>query len=49
MLAHYDAKNPEALRRLVAEGVKVSVFPTDVIEKMYASAEELLQGLDRDQ
>jgi TRAP-type mannitol/chloroaromatic compound transport system substrate-binding protein len=45
MLAHYDAKNPEALRRIIANGVKVSVFPPDVIEKMYASAEDLYKGL----
>jgi TRAP-type mannitol/chloroaromatic compound transport system substrate-binding protein len=45
MLAHYDAKNPDALKRIVSEGVKVSVFPADVIEKMYLSAEELYKSL----
>jgi len=45
MLAQYDAKNPEALRRVIAAGVKVSVFPTDVIQKMYESSEELYKTL----
>jgi TRAP-type mannitol/chloroaromatic compound transport system substrate-binding protein len=47
MLAHYDTKNPEALARLVASGVKVSIFPRDVINasnptfaKIYASQKD---------
>ena len=39
MLAHYDTKNPEALLRLVASGVNVSVFPRDVLDTMYKAAE----------
>jgi TRAP-type mannitol/chloroaromatic compound transport system substrate-binding protein len=46
-VAQYDAKNPEALRRVIAAGVKVSVFPTDVIQKMYESSEELYKTLTR--
>lgn len=45
MLAHYDAKNPEALMRLVASGVSVSVFPPDVIQTMYAAAEDLYKSI----
>ena len=45
MLAHYDAKNPEAFLRLIASGVKVAVFPTSVIEKMYEASEELYASL----
>jgi TRAP-type mannitol/chloroaromatic compound transport system substrate-binding protein len=39
MLAHYDQKNPEALIRLVSQGVTVSLFPQDVLERLYAEAE----------
>ena len=45
MLAHYDAKNPEALVRLVASGVRVSVFPSDVIETMQGAAEGLYKSI----
>ena len=45
MLAHYDAKNPEALLRLLAAGVKVSVFPSDVIETMYGASEDLNKSI----
>jgi len=45
MLAHYDTKNPEALARLVASGVKVSVFPRDVIDAMYKASEELYASI----
>jgi TRAP-type mannitol/chloroaromatic compound transport system substrate-binding protein len=45
MLAHYDTKNPEALARLVASGVKVSVFPRDVIDVMYKASEELYASI----
>jgi TRAP-type mannitol/chloroaromatic compound transport system substrate-binding protein len=46
MLAHYDTKNPEALARLVASGVKVSIFPRDVIDTMYKASEELYGSLN---
>jgi TRAP-type mannitol/chloroaromatic compound transport system substrate-binding protein len=45
MLAHYDTKNPEALARLVGAGVKVSVFPRDVIDTMYKASEELYASI----
>ena len=41
MLAKYDNGNPAALRRLVANGVKVLPFPNAVMEACYASAQEL--------
>jgi len=31
MLAEYDAKNPAALQRLLRQGVKLHVFPKDVM------------------
>jgi TRAP-type mannitol/chloroaromatic compound transport system substrate-binding protein len=45
MLAHYDAKNPEALLRLIAQGVKVSIFPQDVLTRLYEEAEGFYRGL----
>ena len=47
MMAHYDTKNPEALLRLIAAGVDVSLFPPEVIETIYAAAQEHYAGLDR--
>jgi TRAP-type mannitol/chloroaromatic compound transport system substrate-binding protein len=45
MMAHYDTKNPEALLRLVASGTTVSLFPQEVIESIYAAAQEHYAGL----
>jgi TRAP-type mannitol/chloroaromatic compound transport system substrate-binding protein len=45
MLAQYDAKNPDALIRLIASGVKVAVFPKSVTDKMYEASEELYASL----
>jgi TRAP-type mannitol/chloroaromatic compound transport system substrate-binding protein len=45
MLAHYDAKNPEALLRLIAGGTTVSVFPNDVLMKIHEEAEGFYRGL----
>ena len=39
MMALYDTKNAEALIRLVQAGVTVSLFPQDVIEKLFVAAE----------
>src|SRR5882757_2131095 len=39
MLAHYDTKNPEALVRLLAQGVTVSIFPQEILDKLYQEAE----------
>ena len=45
MMAHYDTKNPEALLRLIAGGATVSLFPPEVIETIYAAAQEHYAGL----
>lgn len=45
MLAHYDARNPEALLRLIGAGVKVSVFPSEVLTKIYEEAEIFYKGI----
>jgi TRAP-type mannitol/chloroaromatic compound transport system substrate-binding protein len=39
MLAHYDTKNPEALVRLVAQGITVSLFPQEILDRLYLEAE----------
>ncbi len=41
MLARYDAKNPEALRRLVAGGTQLRAFPRPVLEACLKAANEL--------
>ena len=41
MLARYDAANPDALKRLVAGGAKVSLFPRDVMDAAYKASQEL--------
>lgn len=45
MLARYDGLNPEALRKLIAEGAKVSYFPRDLMEAAYKASQELWQEL----
>lgn len=35
MIAKYDAENPAALRRLVAEGAQLKAFPKSVMEACY--------------
>jgi TRAP-type mannitol/chloroaromatic compound transport system substrate-binding protein len=41
MLAEYDAKNPPALDRLLAEGVRLQAFPDDVMTAAYDAAQSL--------
>jgi len=41
MLGKYDADNPAALRRLVANGTKLTAFPQPVLEACYKAANEL--------
>lgn len=45
MLARYDAKNPEALRRLVAAGAQLRSFPRPVMEACLKAANELYAEL----
>src|SRR5512143_3081535 len=40
MLAKYDALNPPALKRLIANGVILSPFPNDVMAASYKASEE---------
>jgi len=41
MVARYDAKNPAALKRLVAGGTQLKPFPVDVMAACYKAANEL--------
>jgi TRAP-type mannitol/chloroaromatic compound transport system substrate-binding protein len=45
MLAKYDARNPAALRRLIARGARLKPFPQDVLEAGFAAANEVYDGL----
>jgi TRAP-type mannitol/chloroaromatic compound transport system substrate-binding protein len=38
MLAKYDAQNPAALRRLVANGAQLRAFPQDLLQESYKAA-----------
>ena len=40
MMASYDAKNPVALRQMIAGGTKLRAFPRDVLEAAYEAAQE---------
>ena len=41
MLSKYDALNPAALKRLLANGVKLAPFPSDVMNACFKASEEL--------
>src|SRR6185295_7158806 len=43
MNAEYDAKNPQALARLLANKVTLHAFPKDVMDAAYAAAFELYE------
>jgi TRAP-type mannitol/chloroaromatic compound transport system substrate-binding protein len=45
MIAKYDAKNPEALRRLVAAGVQVRQFPRAILDACYKATFETYDEL----
>lgn len=45
MQARYDARNPAALKRLVASGTKLHRFPKDVMEAAFKGANELYAEL----
>ena len=45
MLAKYDAKNPEALRKLIGEGAQLRAFPRPVMEAALRASNELYDEL----
>lgn len=46
MQARYDARNPEALKRLVAGGAKLAAFPKSVMDSAFKNAMELYTELN---
>jgi TRAP-type mannitol/chloroaromatic compound transport system substrate-binding protein len=47
VLGKYDAGNPPALRRLVANGAVLRAFPQDVMEACYKSASDIYADLSK--
>jgi len=43
MQARYDAKNPPALERILASGIQMRPFSTDIMEAAFKSSNELLE------
>ena len=45
MMAKYDAKNPDALRRIVGAGTQLRIFPRPLMEAMYRASFEEFETL----
>jgi TRAP-type mannitol/chloroaromatic compound transport system substrate-binding protein len=45
MLADYDNRNPDALKKLVSQGAKVSYFPGSVMDAAFKASTELMNEL----
>ncbi len=45
MIATYDARNPGALRRLIANGASLKRFPKEVLDACYAESNKLYEEL----
>ena len=45
MVARYDIRNPEALRRLVAQGTQLRPYPREVLDACYKTAMDLEQEI----
>ena len=45
MLAHYDAVNPAALKRLVANGAKLRPFSREILTAAFESAHKIYADL----
>ena len=45
MIANYDAKNPEAIRRLLAQGAQIRSFPRPVMDACYKASIETFDDL----
>ncbi|MDQ4062163.1 MAG: TRAP transporter substrate-binding protein [Pseudomonadota bacterium] len=41
MMAKYDVQNPQALKRLLSQGIKLQPFPQEVLQACYKAAHEL--------
>jgi TRAP-type mannitol/chloroaromatic compound transport system substrate-binding protein len=47
MMADYDAKNPDALKRLIAGGTKLRAFPQPVLEACYNATRQTFDELSK--
>ncbi len=45
MLAEYDARNPDALKRLIGQGAKLAYFPRDLMTAAYNASNEVYEEL----
>jgi TRAP-type mannitol/chloroaromatic compound transport system substrate-binding protein len=45
MLAKYDARNPDAMKKLLGQGAKLAFFPKDVMDAAYKASNELFAQL----
>lgn len=45
MLAKYDARNPDATKRLIGQGAKLAYFPKDVMDAAFKASHELFNEL----
>ncbi len=45
MLAKYDARNPDALRRMIGEGTQLRLFPRPVLDACYKASFETFDEL----
>jgi len=48
MIATYDARNPEALRRLIADGAQLRAFPREVLDACYKEANALYAEISKE-
>ncbi len=48
MQGKYDARNPAALKKLIANGAKLSRLPLDVMDAAFAASREVYKELDAD-
>ena len=46
MLAKYDSRNPEALRRLIAEGAKIQRMPKEIMDAAFKASREVFAELE---
>ncbi|MDV7397546.1 ABC transporter substrate-binding protein, partial [Arthrospira platensis SPKY1] len=47
MQAMYDARNPQAIKRLVASGTKLEAFPRSVMDAAFKASMELYEELNQ--
>lgn len=45
MMAKYDAKNPEALKRLLSQGVQLRKFSDEIMKEAFKKATEIMEDL----